>query len=293
MKKLFPALIALAIVFLIVSFFIPVHQIRTVSIENTLQNTVAAIHQPFRWRSLDSGKNTHIAEIRFMFYRISEPNPKGDSTTFELAVGPDAPQHNPNGAAVSWIRSTPLFYKLFAFLEKPTFDVRIVDELRSYLQDNTRFYGYPMTPQRLVDSIFLTKKQDIPARDLFKTLPGMLKELEDYAHTNSCRVIAKNISIAPLDHDSISLMAGLNIDKAIPGDNTYNCRELPSTLGLLVGRYEGRFGDRAGIYTAMERYLIDHALAKRGVPYERYHSPLPDSDSAMIKIDLIYPVTYR
>ncbi len=35
MKKLFPALIALAIVFLIVSFFIPVHQIRTVSIENT------------------------------------------------------------------------------------------------------------------------------------------------------------------------------------------------------------------------------------------------------------------
>ena len=293
MKKLFPALIALAIVFLIVSFFIPVHQLRTMSIENSLQNTVTALRQPSRWRSLDSGKNTHITEIRYMLYRISELTKNGDSTTFELAIGPDDPKHKPNGAAVSWLRSTPLFYKLFGFLEKPTFDTRTIEELRSYLQDNTRFYGYPMTTQRLVDSIFLTKKQDLPARDLFKTLPGMLKALEDYAHTHSCRVIAKNISIAPLNHDSISIMAGLNIDKAIPGDDTYNCRELPSTLGLLVGRYEGRFSDRAGIYAAMERYLIDHALAKRGVPYERYSSPLPDSDSAIIKIDLIYPVTYR
>jgi hypothetical protein len=293
MKKLFPALIALAIVFLIVSFFIPVQQVKTVSIENSLHNTITALHQPSSWRSLDSGKNTHITDIHYMLYTITEPKNNRNSTTFTLAVGPDLPPHNPNNAAISWLHATSLFYKLFPFLEKTPFDILIVDELRSYLQDNTRFYGYPMTTQRLVDSIFLTKKQDLPARDLFKTLPGMLKELEDYAHTNSCKIIAKNISFAPLDHDSISIMAGLNIDKAIPGDETYNCRELPSTLGLLVGRYEGRFSDRAGIYTAMERYLTDHALAKRGVPYERYDSPLPDSDSSNIKIDLIYPVTYR
>ncbi|HMI63769.1 MAG TPA: hypothetical protein VK518_22795 [Puia sp.] len=294
MKKLFPILIILAILFLIVSFFIPAEQARTLSVQNTIQNTVAALHHPSRWRSLDSGKNTRITELGYMVYAITEPKDNGDSTGFSMAITPDlSPNHNPNIAAISYFHSTSLFYKLFPFLEKITFDARTVRELRSYLEDNTRFYGYPITTQKLVDSFFLTKKQDLLSRDLFRTLPSMFKELEDYARTNSCHVIAQNISFFPLGHDSVSLMAGLNIDKSIEGDKIYNFRQLPSTIGLVVGRYEGRFGLRTGIYTAIERFISDHALAKVGLPYERYHSALPVSDSSIIKIDLIYPVTYR
>lgn len=294
MKKLFPILIILAILFLIVSFFIPVEQARTLSVQNTIQNTVTALHHPTVWRSLDSGKNTRITELGYMLYAITEPKRGGDSTGFSMTITPDlSPSHNPNIAAISYFHSTSLFYKLFPFFEKITFDTRTVRELRSYLEDNTRFYGYPITTQKLVDSFFLTKKQDLPSRDLFTTLPSIFKELEDYARTNSCHVIAQNISFFPLGHDSVSLMAGLNIDKSIEGDANYNFRQLPSTLGLVVGRYEGRFGLRTGIYTAMERFISDHALAKRALPYERYHSGLPVSDSSIIRIDLIFPVTYR
>ena len=165
MKKLFPILFILAILFLIVSFFIPVEQARTLSVQNTIQNTVTALHHPAVWRSLDSGKNTRITELRYMLYAITEPKHNGDSTVFSMAIMPDlSPNHNPNIAAITYFHSTSLFYKLFPFLEKVTFDARTAHELQSYLGDNTRFYGYPITTQSLVDSFFLTKKQDLPDR---------------------------------------------------------------------------------------------------------------------------------
>lgn len=294
MKKLFPILIILAIVFLIVSFFIPAEQIRTLSIKNTIQNTVTAIHHPTSWRSLDSGRNTRVTDVRYMLFAITEPQKHGDSTVFTLAVTPDVgPQHDLRIAAITWVHSTSLFYKLFPFSEKLTYDISTVHELRSYLEDNTRFYGYPINVKKLVDSFFLTKKQDLPSRDLVRTIPVLVKQLEDYAHTHSCLVLGKNISTAPLGHDSISLMVGLNIDKSIEGDAIYNFRQLPSTLGMLVGGYEGPYKDRTRLYTAMERYIADHGLAKRGLPFERYRSPLPDSDTSTIRIDLTYPVSYR
>jgi hypothetical protein len=229
-----------------------------------------------------------------MLFAITEPKRGGDSTGFSMTITPDlSPTHNPNIAAISYFHSTSLFYKLFPFLEKTTFDTRTVRELRSYLEDNARFYGYPITTQKLVDSFFLTKKQDLPSRELYRSLPSTFAALEDYARTNSCHVIAQNISLIPLGHDSVSLMAGLNIDKSIEGDANYNFRQLPSTVGLVVGRYEGRFDLRTGIYTAMERFISDHALMKISLPYERYHSALPVSDSSIIKIDLLFPVTYR
>jgi len=295
MKRLFSLFLIVVLLFVLASTFIPAESVRLVSVNNTVKNAVTALARPTAWRSLDSGKNTHITEVRYMLYRISEPEPGGDSTDFTLAIVPDvSPQHNPNNIGISYVYPTTLFFKFLPFIQRPSVESAIVDELQDYLQDNTRFYGYTITTQPLVDSFFLARQQDIPSRDLFKTLPGLFTELQDYARVHSCRVIAQNISITPLGHDSMSLKAGLNIDKSIDGDKVYTFRQLPSTLGLLAGQYEGPFRDRTGLYQAMDKFLTDHQLAKRGLPYERYSSPLPSTDSSMVKFVLLYPVTaYR
>jgi hypothetical protein len=294
MKMLLSILGIAVVVFLMVSVFIPTERIQSLSVQTTVQNAVAALGHPTGWRSLDSGKNTRISEVSYMLYQIAEPGSHGDTTAFTLAILPDvSPQHDPNKISLSYAYPSTVFYKFFPRFEKPTKESRIVGELQHYLQDNTLFYGYPITTERLVDSFFLATQKDIAARDLLKTLPGMIKELEDYARSNSCRVIAQNISVAPLGHDSITLMAGLNIDRSIPGDNVHTFRELPSTLGLVAGEYEGAFRDRIRLYTAMEKFITDHALAKHGLPYERYLTSLPTSDSSYIKIRLLFPVSYR
>ncbi|MBN8851379.1 MAG: hypothetical protein BGO55_09245 [Sphingobacteriales bacterium 50-39] len=294
MNKLIVIFLSLVIVLMLISLVIPAKQIRSVTVANTLSNSVAALHRPRSWRTLDSGRNTHINELGFMRWTISEPVNDKDSTEFAISLAPDlSPKQDPQHSTISYVHMTSLFYALFPSLEKPGIDVRTVDELRSYLQDNLRFYGYPIRTQKLVDSFFLTRQANLRSGDLFKALPGIFQTLETYASRESGKIIARNIAITPLDHDSITLMAGLNIDKSIYGDEVFNFRQLPSTLGLVVGRFEGRFSERNRLYAAMEKFISDHELAKRGLPYERYQSPLPGSDSSMIRIDLIYPVSYR
>lgn len=282
------------IVLLIASFFIPAERVSSVSVQNTFANAVAALRQPTSWRSLDSGKNTQVSEVSFMLYQITEPRGNGDSTRFSLAVIPDmSPRRNPNNIGFSYGQPTSLFFKLFPSLEKPSIESHIVGELRNYLEDNTRFYGYPITTQSLVDSFFLAQQKNITTCDLFSTLPGMISGLTTYAAGYSCKIIAQNISIVPLGRDSITLMAGLNIDRPIPGDDLHTFRQLPTTLGLVVGQYSGPFRDRTGIYRAMEKFITDHELAKHGLPYEHYQGPLPTADSSMVKFELLYPVSYR
>jgi hypothetical protein len=191
---------------------------------------------------------------------------------------------------IVYSRYTNLFYQLFPFLEKPSFATTTITELKSYLEDNLRFYGFPIELKAATDTLFVTKKLDLPAAALFTNLPVMQRELEGFAKQNNCRILAKNMSFSPLDHDSLSVMVGLNIDKIIAGDYIYNFRQLPSGAALATGHYTGPFRDRTALYQAMEKYLLDHHLAKRALPYETYGSPFPVSDTSTIEIALSYPV---
>ena len=288
MKKLLLALIPLAILFLIVSFFIPVKLDKQMAVASTLPNIQTAL-QPQNLTKWDSSSNNlHVTLVSFMLYQL-EATKNGHTEVFGLLLTPNAGKDQSRSGIV-YSRITNLFYKLFPFLEKPSFATTTIRELKSYLEDNRRFYGFPIEIAPAVDTLFLTKKLDLPANQLFTTLPAMQRELEANAKQNNCQVLAKNISFSSLDHDSLTVMVGLNIDKVIAGDYIYNFRQLPSKVALATGSYKGPFRGRTALYHAMEKYLTDHQLAKRALPYETYHSPFPGSDSANIDITLSYPV---
>jgi hypothetical protein len=288
MKKLLLALIPLAILFLIVSFFIPVKLTKQLAVANTWQNVETAL-QPQNLAKWDpSGKNVHITQVSYLLYQL-EGTKDNHTEVFGLMITPYAGKELSH-AGIVYSRITNLFYKLFPFLEKPSFSATTVDELKSYVEDNRRFYGFPIELKAAADTLFVTKKLDLPAAALFANLPVMQKELEAYAKQNNCRILAKNISFTALDHDSLSVMVGLNIDKIIAGDYIYNFRQLPGGVALATGHYSGPFRDRTALYQAMEKFLTDHQLAKRALPYETYSSPFPKSDTATIQIELSYPV---
>ena len=291
MKKLLLALIPLAILFLIVSFFIPVKLNNQLPVANTLPNIETAL-QPQNWAKWDSSeRKIHVTPVSYMLYQL-EGTTDDHTEVFGLMLMPTA-GNDPSRSGIVYSRISNLFYKLFPFLEKPSFATTTISELKSYLEDNRRFYGFPIELAPAADTLFLTKKQDLPADKLFTTLPVMQKELEAYATQNNCRVLEKNLSFSSLDHDSLAVMVGLNIDKVIAGDYVYNFRQLPGKAALATGYYKGPFRDRTALYQAMEKYLTDHQLAKRALPYETYHSPFPDSDSANIDIQLSYPVAHQ
>ncbi len=309
MKKLLLALIVVAIVFLIVSFFVPAKLTYQLSVASTQQNILTAL-QPKSWTKWESsvqkawqkdstschfgpdidipGKKIHITQVSPLLF-VLEQTAHNHSDELGLMIVPNVP--DPLHTSLVYSRVTNLFYKLFSFLEKPSFSITAVPELRTYLEDVPRFYGFPIQIRAVKDSLFVTKSANIPANELFTTLAATHKELEDYARQNSCKILNKNISFLPLDHDSLTVMVGLNIDKVITGDYSYNFKQLPSGLILATGRFEGRFSDRMAIYLAMQNYLKDHLLIKRAFPYETYRSSFPASDTSNIQMDLSYPVT--
>jgi hypothetical protein len=291
MKKVLLALIPLAIVFLIVSFFIPMKLTRQVAVANTWQNIESSL-QPQNLHKWDSsGKKIQISQVAPLLYHL-EGTKDNHTDEFGLMITPYAGK-DPYHAGIVYSRITNLFYKLFPFLEKPSFAATTITGFKSYLEDNRRFYGFPIELKAATDTLFVTKKLDLPATVLFTSLPPMQKELEAYAKQNGCRILAKNMSFTSLDHDSLSVMVGLNIDKVIAGDYIYNFRQLPSGVSLATGHYAGPFRNRTALYQAMEKYLTDHQLAKRALPYETYTSPFPISDTAAIEIELSYPVAHQ
>ena len=288
MKKLLLALIPLAILFLIVSFFIRVKLTSQIAVDSTIPNIQTALQPQNLDKWATATKNTRVTQFPALQYALNA----GDNDrmlSFGLMITPTAGKDLAHPGIV-YSRFTNLFYKLFPFLEKPSFATTTITELKSYLEDNRRFYGFPIELKPAADTLFLTKKQDLPAAALFTNLPMMQRELEGFAKQNNCRILAKNMSFSPLDHDSLSVMVGLNIDKVIAGDYIYNFRQLPSRAMLATGHYTGPFRDRTALYQAMEKYLLDHRLAKRALPYETYTSPFPVSDTSTIDITLSYPV---
>jgi hypothetical protein len=288
MKKLLLALIPLAILFLIVSFFIPVKLTNQVAIDSTIPNIQTALQQQNLNKWAPAAKKNRVTQFPSLQYAlVSSDNDRMHS--FGLMITPTAGK-DPSHPGIVYFRFTNLFYKLFPFLEKPSFETSTITELKSYLEDNRRFYGFPIELKAATDTLFLTKKLDLSAATLFTNLPAMQAALEIYAKQNNCRILAKNISFSPLDHDSLSVMVGLNIDKVIAGDYIYNFRQLPSRVALATGHYAGPFRERTALYRAMEKYLLDHRLAKRALPYETYSSAFPVSDTSTIEIALSYPV---
>jgi hypothetical protein len=321
MKKLIPSLVILIVVFLIVSLFIPVRLENQLFVKNTFPNIVSSIFRPESWTHWDSSvsqawhrdpsschftndtihhiisigipeKKIRVLQLSDLVYQVEEIR-KGDTSAFGLGIIPfvgnglQGSQHN---SYIVYAQPGNLFYKMFPFMASPSFASGTVSALRSYLEDNRRFYGYPIGLKAATDTLFLTTKEDIRRQDLFTTLPAMSKLLDRYARENNCRVIGKNLSWLPLPHDSITVMEGLNIDKIVPGNDTCNFRQLPSHQYLAVATFEGRFRDMPSLYKAVEKFLFDHQLIKNSLPFEKYLSPLPTSDSSIVKVELSYPL---
>ncbi|MHA4810988.1 hypothetical protein ACX0G9_22965 [Flavitalea flava] len=322
LKSIPALLVILLFVFLTVSFFIPVKADKQVFVANTFQNISSSIMQPKTWVKWDAavrsawqkdssafhydqdsarqtltidipGKKIRVTQISYLLYQLEEIKKKGDHSVFGLSIVPyvgNGQKRSEHNSYIVYSRSSNLFYKLFPFLEKISFAKRTVSDLTAFLEDNTRYYGFPIGIKQTTDSFFLTKKEDLSPQTLFSRIPTLFREIDQYARENNCKPGIKNISYSPLGHDSLTLMAGYNIDKPVKGDYLYIFRQFPGDQVLAVGAFKGPYRDRILVYSAMQKYLSDHQLISIGLPYERFLSALPIADSSLVDLELCYPL---
>jgi hypothetical protein len=322
MKKLLSTLLVLIFLLLTVTYFIPATIQKQVFIASTFQNIISSVTVPQNWIKWNAdirkaclknssacsfgqdtaqqltlsvpGKKISITTLNYLLYRVEET--AADHTglfTFSVIpyVGNGQPrsQHN---TTIAYAQPTRLLYRLLPFLNHSSFAEKTISDLASYLQDNTRFYGFPINLIQDTNSLFLTKKQIVAQKDMFPAMTVLFSGIESAAAKNNCRPGFKNISFNNTGNDSTEILAGLNIDKVIDGSDGYGFMQLVPGQILLTGHYEGPFNKRTNVYQAMEKYLLDHQLVKGGASFERYLSPLPVSDASAIRMELCYPLRY-
>lgn len=322
MKRVFPLTVIIIFVFLIVSFFIPAIREQRLFIANTYENIASSLNQPRNWIKWNSevrdawqkdsltchfqrdsaqniltieipGKKIRITGNAYLLYQLEEVKNNRTTSAFGFGIIPfvgNGQQQSDHNSEIAYSYITNLFYKLFPFMEKKSFADRTVAALRSYLEDNARFYGFPIDVKPAADTLFLTKSENLPRQEVFSRLPQLFHDLDTFARGNGCRPGAKNISYTMLGHDSLTLMAGITIDKMIKGDYLFNFRQLAGDQMLAVGTFKGLYRDRPRLYQTMEKYLSDHQLMRMALPYERYSSALPVTDTSTVSFELCYPL---
>ena len=323
MKRIAWVLVIIFLLVLICSYFIPVTRQKQVFVANTFENIISSVTDLRHWTKWNSevrqawrkdssacqfrkdpaspvstidvpGRKISITALSFLLYQIEETHSHGASVfTFSITpyVGNGQPrsQHN---STIAYAHTTNLLSVLLPFLDYGSFAEKTIADLVSYLQDNSRFYGFPIELKQAADTFFLTQKARVSKNEFFTRIPAVFTSLEQFAKDNQCIPGHRNISFGLPNNDSLDILAGVNIDKIANGDGTSNFMQLPSGQILLTGYFQGPFFNRPLLYKAMEKYLLDHQLVKGGASFEKYLSPLPLSDSSMIQVELSYPLRY-
>jgi hypothetical protein len=325
MKKVILICLSVLILFLIVSYFIPVRKLNEVLVANSYSNIIKATIQPRNWIKWNDavkaawlkdssschftedsvshistidipGRQIVVTQNHFLLYQLKESK-QGHISNFSflltMNVGAEKGTSGLN-TFITYGRMSRLLYKIFPSFEDTSFEHQTIVSLKFYLEDLARFYGFPIELRKASDSIFLTRTIITSKNEIFKKLPIVFKELDSFARFKGiANPSNKNIYFNFISKDSISVNAGINIDKIIPDDYLISCKQFYNGQIMVIGHYEGPFYKRFEIYNAMDRFMIDHQFIKGGAGYEKYVSNLPVSDSSVTKIDLYYPLLNR
>lgn len=304
-------------------YCIPTTRMGDVFIASSFRNVTSALGDPHHWlrwdsslkavRTADSAIAVHIldttgksftitspqttirvASPNYLQYDIQTQSPSGQSRLLLSVIpyvgnGQPRSQHN---STVAYSEATNLLFKCFAFLHRSPTPPTILGELRAYLEDPLKFYGFVMRIDTVKEKRFITRKEYLPTGKVLAHLPAVFQTIDRFIAQQPAVPGHRNISFGKVEPDGVELLAGINIDHEVSGNDSLHYMEFPNGQIELVGHFQGAFRDRTSAYRAMEKYLLDHELIQNGAPYEKYLSPLPSSDSGFVNITLHYPLRY-
>jgi len=314
MKVIF-VVIAVIVISLISSFFIPIEQSHEINIEANFFNVLEQLNYPANWKKWqlslkqdcdkdstaclvknDSSKNTFSIETPVHRFYIKNTTP----VTFEVE---EKTKDNtlfyrinvlstvlPNKTNIVTIKRVSLFNYIFGNNNKSAGSITAYD-LKSFIENPTAYYGYRLTTERTIDTNVVVTKKIVATKNWRPELTSIYNSLSSFIHSNNLRVMQPRIvSLKGISNDSTEISAGIPVDRTVPAKGNINCVKMPKGK-VLVGEYKGVYNKRSSLSGAMEKYIRNHFLNQIAVPYEKYlNDSIPETDTSIVRIKIYYPV---
>lgn len=168
-----------------------------------------------------------------------------------------------------------------------------LDNLRDYMTDTKRFYGYEIQEMKVEDTAFLFSRITLPVTEKRKGMVQLFNKLISFAEQNNAGYNGTRIFYSMQSGKDITLFAGIGVTNAIntAGSADIEYKRMPYGKNLLVTSYQGPFGESNKAFEAMELFKTDHQLSSMAIPYQKILSDGFDfADDQVVQLKIFYPV---
>jgi len=260
--------VAMGILLLVVSLFLPASLQEKVSIHASSYDVARQLMDHSRWPRWCI---TADSATRYEFTITSMPS---DTTTTMYSRRP-----------------MPLWRKLYYCLSPDALPLSPIHDLKSFMEDTRRHYGFDLRVVPVRDSLILTASMPRHQTDSAGTthLYRRLLQLIHLRHLSADTAFFYKTLIG--SGDSARIAVGIPVHQPTKDTAGITLLHLPPGGKLLTSSWRGTYGSRQRLYDAMALFMKDENLRPVALPLEKYliADTLVHPDQH-IAIDIFYPV---
>jgi effector-binding domain-containing protein len=169
-----------------------------------------------------------------------------------------------------------------------------LDNLKSYMEDNKRLYGFEIERDVVTDTSFLFLRRTVPLSQRQVATKSLFEELISYAQVKGAGYTGTRIYYTQKnDTANITIFASIGISKRLENKigNVIEYKGMPAGKNLLVATYQGPFADTYKVYTALEQYKADHYFTSMAIPFQKFMNDGYDfADEQVVQLKVYYPI---
>jgi hypothetical protein len=168
-----------------------------------------------------------------------------------------------------------------------------LENLRDYMADTRRFYGFEIQEVTVQDTAFLFKRQTVPASQRQAVTKKIFETLIAYANEHNAGYNGTRIYYTLPTGEDITIFASIGVTNMVepPTSSGIEYKRMPFGKNLLVASYQGMFKDSYKAIRALEAFKIDHTLTSMAIPFQKIMSDGYDfADDQIVQLKVYYPV---
>jgi effector-binding domain-containing protein len=312
-------LLAVILLVIIASCFIPVTEQTTTTIKSPFLSLYSLLTSPEKWEQWHPGFRKYTvadSNNKIVVHRDSDAfslehanvtlNVKRQANTFNISERDSNNTVNytysllpvldkmMNKTRISAEKSTSLGKYLVGMIWPDSLKDTHLYDLKAYMETDSLRYGYNIMDARVPASFIIEMKQKVLKGNKFSAANQMFSTLQQYLKVHGIKQLQPVMAqFLPKAKDSAQVNVGLFIDKEIKPDNTFSFVTMPKGGQLYAIKYNGRFDKRYKLYTAAKQYYADHSYHMIIQPFETYlNNKLPLSDTGRVNIQVNFSAVF-
>jgi hypothetical protein len=309
-KKILFALLTLMSIFILYAAFsghIFHKEIKINAAVSVIHREISSYDRIARWfmpfASADTGTNGIIKKDRLEYDNtiLKITNITGFSTTCQVVennktetllytVIPDTGHYS----KVTLAYKTTLWNEFFKTGKTIQNAIKGLEDLKDYLGDAKKMYGYDVEMTSVTDTAFLFSSKIVPVQNKKTAIKNLYESLIRFAKEKDLGFNGVRIFyILNYGKDSLHLFTSIGITnpESAPMSGPYILKRMPYMGRLLMSYYQGSFGKADAALNALEQFKIDNGMNSMAIPFIKLITEgIEFDDSQIIQARALYPV---